>query len=98
MTSAEDRFKPGSCPGWCHVRHTGWDIELGGEDGPRWLSVQADDGNSFDIGTAQNEYGEVVVWVGAVNGSMLTSEQARVAAGQLLEAASWAEDHAIPDI
>lgn len=69
--------------------------EPGSHDGPHWLSVQADDGNSVDIATAQNDDRVVVVWVEAANGSMLTSEQARVAAGQLLEAASWVDDHRV---
>jgi hypothetical protein len=96
MTIADDRFKRGSCPSWCQTRHADWDVEPGGHDGPRWSTVRTDDGSSVDIATVQNEDGDVVVWVDAEHGSMLTSEQARAAAHELLEAASWVEDHHSP--
>jgi hypothetical protein len=51
------------------------------------------DGSCVDIATVQNEDGDVVVWVDAEHGSMLTSEQAPVAARELLEAASWVDNH-----
>ena len=97
MTTADDRFGRGSCPNWCQTRHADWDIEPGGHAGPRWSPVHTDDGTSIDIATAQNEDGDVVVWVDAEHGSMLTSEQARETAHQLLEAASWVEDHRLTD-
>jgi hypothetical protein len=96
MTIADDRFKRGSCPSWCQTRHADWDLEPGGHDGPRWSTVRTDDGSSVDIATVQNEDGDVVVWVDAEHGSMLTSEQARAAAHELLEAASWVDDHRSP--
>jgi hypothetical protein len=67
----------------------------GSHDGPRWPTIHTDDGTSVDIATVQNDDGDVVVWVDAEHGSMLTSEQARAAARALLEAASWVDDHPI---
>ena len=93
MTSAADRFEWVSCPSWCLTRHADWDLEPGSHDGPRWPTIHTDDGTYVDIATAQNDDGNVVVWVDAEHGSMLTSEQARAAAHALLEAASWVDDH-----
>ena len=95
MTMAADRFESGSCPDWCLTRHANWDIEPGSHDGPRWPTIHSDDGTSVDIATVQNDDGDVVVWVDAEHGSMLTSEQARAAARALLEAACWVDDHPI---
>ena len=96
MTTGDNRFKRVSCPSWCQTRRADWDIEPGGHDGPRWSTVSTDDGSSVDIATVQNDGGDVVVWVDAEHGSMLTAEQARAAARGLLEAASWVDDHPIP--
>ena len=95
MTSAADRFEWVSCPSWCLTRHADWDLEPESHDGPRWPTIHTDDGTYVDIATAQNDDGNVVVWVDAEHGSMLTSEQARAAAHALLEAASWVDDHPI---
>jgi len=93
MTSAADRFEWGSCPSWCLTRHADWDLEPRGHDGPRWPTIHTEDGTCVDIATVQNDDGDVVVWVDAEQGSMLTSEQARAAARALLEAATWVDDH-----
>jgi len=74
MTSAADRFEWDSCPSWCLTRHADWDIEPEGHDEPRWPTIHTDDGTSVDIATVQNDDGDVVVWVDAEHGSMLTSE------------------------
>ena len=92
MTNAADRSEWDSCPSWCLTEHADWDIEPGAHDGPRWPTIHTDDGTSVDIATVQNDDGNVVVWVDAEHGSMLTSEQARAAARALFEAASWVDD------
>ena len=93
MTTINDRFKRGSCPSWCQTWHADWDLEPEANDGPRWSTVDTDDGGGVEIATVQNVDGHVLVWVVAEHGSMLTPAQARTAADELLEAASWAEDH-----
>ena len=95
MTSAADRFEGASCPSWCLTRHADWDLEPGAHDGPRWPTIYTADGTYVDIATAQDDDGDVVVWVDAEHGSMLTSAQARAAAQALLEAATWVDDHPI---
>ena len=92
MTTIDDRFRRGSCPSWCQTRHADWDLEPEAHDGPRWSTVDTDDGAGVEIATVQNTEGEVVVWLDAEHGSMLTPAQARAAAHELLEAASWVEN------
>jgi hypothetical protein len=92
MTTIDDSFKRGSCPSWCTTRHADWDLEPQAHDGPRWSTVDTDDDVGVDIATVQNVDGDVVVWIDAEHGSMLTPAQARAAAHELLEAASWVEN------
>ena len=92
VTTINDRFKRGSCPSWCQTWHADWDLEPEAHDGPHWSTVDTDDGGGVEIATVQNVDGDVLVWVDAEHGSMLTPAQARAAADELLEAGSWVED------
>jgi len=92
MTTIDDRFKRGSCPSWCQTRHADWDVEPEAHDGPRWSTVDTDDGGGFEIATVQNVDGDVLVWIDAEQRSMLTPAHARAAARELLEAAFWVEN------
>ena len=62
------------------------------QDWPRSSTVDTEDGGGVEIATVQNVDGDVLVWVDAEHGSMLTPGQARAAADELLEAAPWVED------
>lgn len=88
-----DRLKRSTCPSWCQTRHNEWAVEPEGHDGPSWPTVHGDDDSSVDVAVLQNENGDVVLWLDTEQGANLSPEQGRAAARQLLEAASWAEDH-----
>jgi len=85
--------KRATCPSWCETRHAEWDIEPEAHDGPRWSTVRGTDESSVDVATVQDIDGAVVVWLDVEGGSNLTPEQAREVCRDLLEAASWVEDH-----
>ena len=76
-------FRMGLVPSWCLTRHGDWGLEPGGHDGPRWLTIHTDNGASVDIATVQNDDGDLVVWVDAKHGAMLTSERSPSSEGRV---------------
>jgi len=89
-----DRLKRSTCPSWCQTRHHEWAVEPEGHEGPSWPTVRGNDDSCVEVAVLQDELGDVLLWLDTDGGASLSPEQGRAAARQLLEAASWAEEHA----
>lgn len=82
-----------TCPSWCTTNHLGDDEPIE-HDGPRWPAVEGVSGKSWaNVGVCTDRGHGVVVWLDADYGPNLTPHRARLVALQLLEAATWVEDH-----
>jgi len=82
-----------TCPNWCTTNHLGNDEPIE-HDGPRWPTVEGVSGKSWaSVGICTDREHGVVVTLDADYGPNLTPQRAREVGLQLLEAASWAEDH-----
>ncbi|HEY8883086.1 MAG TPA: hypothetical protein VIM47_06775 [Dermatophilaceae bacterium] len=82
-----------TCPSWCTTNHLGDDEPIE-HDGPRWPTVEGVSGKSWaTVGICTDGAHGVVVTLDADYGPNLTPQRAREVGLQLLEAASWVEDH-----